>query len=105
MDRAHYNEAKLRLKEITERLRCDDLSASDRESLEKEGKTLTKIVMNPWIPFDWTYRIVMMAIAAIGCWGLIRGHYLLVLIWLLLFIFSPRVIGQVLMRIAGIKDS
>ena len=104
MEREQYEEVKMRLEEITKRLRDENISSAERDRLEKEGKELTRIVMSPWIPFDWRYRIVMIAIAAIGFWGLIQGNYFFILIWLLLLIFSPRAVGKFLMSIAGFKD-
>ena len=104
MDRQQYEEAKIRLEEVTRILKYGNISPAERDRLEREGIELTRVVMSPWLPSDWRYRIVMMAITAIGFWGLIQGNYFFILIWLLLPLFSPRIVGKFLMSIAGFKD-
>ncbi len=104
MDKAQYEEAQKRLEEVTRILKTEKLSPGERERLEREGKELARAVMSPWLPFSWNYRIMMAVIAAIGFWGLAEGVYLLVLVWLLLPIFSPRIIGRLIVRVSGLKD-
>ena len=94
MDRAQYDEAQKRLEEVTRILKNEKLGPEERERLEREGKELARVVMSPWLPFNWSYRMMMVAIGAIGFYGLAEGQYLLVLIWLLLPLFSPRIIGK-----------
>ncbi len=104
MDRVQYEEAQKRLEEVTRILKNEKLGPNERERLEREGKELARVVMSPWLPFSWSYRMMMAVIAAIGIWGLAEGYYLLVLVWLLLPIFSPRIIGRFIVRISGLKD-
>jgi hypothetical protein len=104
MDRAQYDEAQKRLEEVTRILKNEKLGPEERERLEKEGKELARVVMSPWLPFNWSYRMMMVAIGAIGFYGLVEGQYLLLLIWLLLPLFSPRIIGRCIVAIAGLKD-
>lgn len=104
MDRERHEEAKMRLEKVTGMLRHENISPEERDSLEREGKELARVVVSPWLPFDWKYRIVIIAITAIGFWGLIQGKYFLILLWLLLPLFSPRILGEFLMLIAGLKD-
>jgi hypothetical protein len=104
MDRTQYDEAQRRLEEVTRILKNEKLGPEERERLEREGKELARVVMSPWIPFNWSYRMMMVAIGAIGFWGIAENQYLLVLIWLLLPLFSPRIIGKLIVTIAGLKD-
>ena len=104
MEKQQYEEAKTRLEEVTRILRHEKISPEERERLEKEGKELAKVVMSPWIPFGWGYRMMMIVIAAIGFWGLMQEEYLFVLLWLLLPLFSPRVVGKCLNAIIGFTD-
>ena len=104
MDRVQYDEAQRRLEEVTRILKNEKLGPEERERLEREGKELARVVMSPWIPFNWSYRMMMVAIGAIGFWGLAENQYLLVLVWLLLALFSPRIIGKLIVAIAGLKD-
>jgi hypothetical protein len=104
MDRKQYEEAVVRLEEVTGILKHGKISPEERNRLEREGKELARVVMSPWLPFRWDYRIVMMIIAAIGFWGFSQGNYLFILLWLLLPIFSPRIMGKCIGAITGFKD-
>lgn len=105
MDREEYERAKKRLEEVTRTLKYENISIPERERLEKEGRELAKLMMSPWIPFDWGYRMIMIFITAVGFWGLTQGMHFLMLLWLLLPIFSPRIIGKFLIAITGFQDS
>ena len=104
MEKEQYEAAKVRLEEVTMKLKYEKISPEERERLEREGKELAIVVMSPWFPFDWRYRIIMIVIAAIGFWGLIQGQYFFCLVWLLLPLFSPRIVGKFLGVITGFKD-
>ncbi len=104
MDKEQYEAAKVRLEKVTMTLKYEKIGPEERERLEKEGKELAIIVMSPWFPFDLRYRIVMIVIIAIGFWGLIQGQYLFILVWLLLPLFSPQIVGKVLGLITGFQD-
>ncbi len=105
MEREEYERAKKRLEEVTRILKYENISPPERGRLEKEGRELAKVMMSPWLPFDWGYRIIMIFITAVGFWGLTQGMYFLMLLWLLLPIFSPRIIGKFLSAITGFQDS
>jgi hypothetical protein len=102
MDREQYEGAKKRLEEVTRRLKYESISPQEREALEKEGRGLLAVVMSPWIPVSFGYRILMLVVVGIGFWGLIEGQYLYLLAWLLLPLFSPRIIGKCLSASAGL---
>ena len=104
MDREQFEGAKKRLEEVTRRLKYDPISPQEREQLEREGRGLMEMIMSPWIPVSFGYRVLMLVIVAIGFWGLIEGKVLYLLIWLLLPLFSPRVIGKLLAASAGLRD-
>jgi hypothetical protein len=104
MDRAHYEVAKVRLEEVTRVLRFEKISPEERVRFEREGKELAGIIMSPWFPFGWGYRIAMLFFTAVGLWGLSEGNYLLLLFWLLPPVFSPRIVGGFLGTISGLKD-
>jgi hypothetical protein len=104
MDRAQYEAAKVRLEEVTRVLRFEKISPEERVRLEREGKELARIIISPWFPFGWGHRIAMIFVTAVGFWGLAEGNYFLPLFWLLLPIFSPRIVGGFLETISGLKD-
>ncbi len=104
MTREEYKEATVRLEEVTRRLRYDNLGQEERERLEREGKELARIIVSPWIPFNWGYRIIMALLVGIGLLGIVESNYLLLLSWLLLPIFSPHAVGKLVGAISGFKD-
>ncbi len=104
MNKEQYKEATTRLEEVTRILKHERISQEERERLEREGKDLAKVIISPWIPFSWGYRIAMMILAAVGFLGIIEDNYILLLPWLLLPLFSPRVIGKCVGAISGLKD-
>ena len=104
MNRGQYKEATARLEKVTGKLRYETLSQEERERLEREGKELARIIVSPWIPFGWGYRMIMAILAGIGLLGIVQENYLFLLAWLLLPLFSPRVVGKVVGAISGFKD-
>jgi hypothetical protein len=104
MDKEQFEQAKTRLQEVTRRLKQEEMSSQERERLEREGRELMKVIMSPWLPLSWNYRMLMILIAAVGFWGFIEGQYLLMLLWLLLPLFSPRIVGKCLRATAGLDE-
>ena len=104
MDREQYEEAQRRLAEVTRILKHEKISEEERARLEREGNRLARAVMSPWLPFGRGLRILMIAVAAIGLWGLSQGQHLFVLVWMLLPLFSPRIVGMCLNAITGFKN-
>ncbi len=104
MDKEQFEEAKTRLQEVTRRLKHEEISPQERERLEKEGRELMKVIMSPWLPLGWSYRMLMILVAGIGLWGFIEGNYVLMLLWLLLPLFSPRIVGKCLRATAGLDE-
>jgi len=104
MNREQYKEATVRLEEVTRRLRYESISPEERARLEGEGKELARMIVSPWIPFSWGYRSIMMVLAAVGLLGIAEENYLLLLAWLPLPLFSPRVVGKLVGAISGFKD-
>ena len=104
MNREQYKEATVRLEEVTRRLRYETISQEERERLEREGKELARMIVSPWIPFGWSYRTIMVVLAAVGLLGIAEENYFLLLAWLPLPLFSPRVVGKLVGAISGFKD-
>ena len=47
-----------------------------------------------WLPMGTGRRIIMVAIAAMGLWGLFQENHALMWIWAALPLFSPRCMGE-----------
>lgn len=61
-------------------------------------------LLSVWVPFDWPRRIIMAALFGGGLYGVGTGNDSLLVMWLCVPLFSPRVMGEAtffLGRIAG----
>lgn len=50
--------------------------------------------ISTWLPVGWTRRLIMLAIVAVGLQQAWVGNYRVLLFWLLLPFFSPRIVGE-----------
>lgn len=90
-----YEEAKKASQEIARLLSEGNLTTEERLKFERLHTQLAGVLASPWLPVDWGRRAIMIFIFLIGLYGIIQGHPLLSVIWLMLLIFSPRVVGEV----------
>jgi len=104
MDKEQFDQTKIRLQEVTRKLKREEMSPQERERLEREGRELMRVIMSPWLPMGWSYRMIMIVIATIGFWGFLEGKYLLMLLWMLLPLFSPQIVGKCLRAAAGLDE-
>ena len=94
MDRKTYEEAKKNSELIAKLLSEGNLSEEEKQKFEILQAQLAGVLLNPWLPFGWGRRSIMIILFLIGIFGLIEGNNFLMLSWLLLPIFSPRFIGE-----------
>jgi hypothetical protein len=94
MDRKTHEEAKKSFEKITELLKEGNLSAEEKQKFETLKTQLAGVLFRTWLPFDWVRRSIMIVLFFVGLYGLIEGLYLLLLAWLILLFFSPRVVGE-----------
>src|SRR5574341_344723 len=95
MNKEKYEEEKKTSQEIDRLLKEGNLTSEERQKFEKLHAQLAGVLLSPFLPVDWGRRGIMIFIFLIGLYGMIQGHPLLALIWLLLLIFSPRIVGEV----------
>ncbi|MFZ6022016.1 MAG: hypothetical protein ACOYT9_00920 [Patescibacteria group bacterium] len=95
MNREKYEEAKKASQEIDRLLKEGNLTPEERQKFEKIRAQLAGVLLSPWLPVDWGRRSIMFFIFLIGLYGMIQGHTFLASLWLLLPIFSPRIVGEV----------
>jgi hypothetical protein len=95
IDRATYQEAKKNFDEIAKLLREGNLTLEEKQKFETMQAQLAGVLLNPWLPFDWGRRAIMITLFCVGVFGIISGINYLLLAWLILLIFSPRLIGEV----------
>jgi hypothetical protein len=102
MNREEYKETKKKFEAIDRSLKGNNLSPEERRNLERLHSQLAGILLQPLIPADWGRRIVMVLIFLIGLYGITQGSSQLVLIWILLPLFSPRMVGKIAYAIGKI---
>ena len=89
-----YAELKQSLEKIHQRLDTEPLTKAQRDQLQDHAYALAGKLLNPWFPLDWTRRLLMLGIFALGIEESVRGNYQPLLWWLLLPMFSPRLMGE-----------
>jgi hypothetical protein len=102
MDRITHEEAKKNFKKITELLKEGNLSAEEKQKFETLKAQLAGVLFRTWLPFDWVRRSIMIVLFLVGLYGLVEGHYLLLMAWLILLFFSPRFVGEFIYAIGKI---
>lgn len=94
MNRDSYLRLKARLETIDDALHEGHLTAEERSALEAQSAELSRQLVAPWIPGDWTRRGIMVGLAASGSVGIVVGLDLLVWCWPLVPLVSPRIMGE-----------
>lgn len=94
MTREQFEEAKRLLAEIDAELKGDALTAEQREELEIHRVKLAGTLLSPWLPFSWWRRLVMFVLLLLGTLWPLGGSPNWVLAWLLMLLFSPRIMGE-----------
>ncbi|MDO8714610.1 MAG: hypothetical protein Q7K13_09090 [Polynucleobacter sp.] len=94
MNRKTYKEAKVTLEEITRLLKEGNLTEEEKQKLEKSKVQLAGQLLSIWWPFDWGRRSIMIALFLVGLYGLIEGSNHFLWAWLVILLFSPRVVGE-----------
>ena len=94
VNREEYAKAKRLLKDIHHELATQPLTQAQREELQDQAAGLAGILSSPWLPVSWIRRVIMLAIVLLGLQQALIGHYGAMLWWLLLPLFSPRIVGE-----------
>jgi hypothetical protein len=103
--RERYDEAKQLLSEIQHELATQPLTAKQRSELEIHAARLAGAVLHPWFPMSWTRRTIMVAIVLVGMQQAWVGNYQPLIWWLLLPVFSPRLVGECTFVIGKLRRS
>jgi hypothetical protein len=94
IDRQDYAEAKRAFDQIRRELDTQPLTAEQRKELELHAARLAGVLLHPWFPVFWTRRLIAAAIFLFGFQQAWIGNYQPMLSWLLLPLFSPRIVGE-----------
>src|SRR5882724_4192 len=90
-----YEEAKRMLVELRHELDTQPLTTAQRQELELHAARLAGVIHSPWLPISGGRRLIMLGIVVLGiqqAWW--AANYQPLLWWLLLPLFSPRIIGE-----------
>ena len=93
INRQKHEELKKTSQEITALLKNNNLSPDERKYLESIQPGIAGALMSTWLPFGLAQRIVIIFLFSIGIYGLINSNFSLLLAWLFLPLFSPRIVG------------
>jgi len=94
MTRNEFEEAKHQYGEISRLLKEGNLTAEERQRFEVLQAQLSGILLSPWIPFGWGRRGAMIVLFVLGGLGLAGGNMYFLFAWLIMFCFSPRLVGE-----------
>ena len=92
--RWQYAQAKRLLNEIRHELDTAPLTPQQRNELERNAAALAGFLLHPWFPESWGRRLVMVGIVCLGLQQAWVGNYEPLIFWLLLPLFSPRIMGE-----------
>jgi hypothetical protein len=95
MSQETHEDAKKMLDEIRELLKDETLSMEERNTLEIHAVALSGALSSSWLPYGWGRRLIMISILALGLYGLAIENHAVLFCWLLLPLFSPRIVGEV----------
>ncbi len=108
MNLAQQEEAKRLLTEITTELKRGSLTPEHRADLERHAAAIAGSLLNPWLPLGLWRRAVMLLLFLLGLLWPLSGSPAWAVAWLVMFMFSPRVIGETANALgrfsAGFKD-
>jgi hypothetical protein len=95
MNSDEYKEAKKKLEAIDGSLKKNNLSLEERRNLEKVHAQLAAVLLHPLIPADWGRRIIMVLVFLLGLYGVMGGNPQSAWVWIILPLFSPRIVGKI----------
>lgn len=105
MDKEQYDQIKKASEVIAHSLKNDDLSTEEREKLETTLAQMSGYLCSPWLPVGIGRKIIMMVLLVIGIYGIIIDKQIIAVCWLLIPLFSPRLMGEALRIVGKIKGS
>ena len=94
VSRQEYDDAKKLLEEIHQELATQLLTPEQRQELQLHSARLSGLLASVWFPVSWTRRLIMAAIFLFGLQQAWVGNYQAMFWWLLLPLFSPRIVGE-----------
>ena len=92
MTREQYAVSQRNLEEVQRVLRDSNLTPEARQQFQSIADALARRLASLWFPMDWGSRAIIFSIGLVGMYGVAREPHYLALAWLILPLFSPRLI-------------
>lgn len=105
MDKDQYIQIKKTSELVKNALENDNLSAEERQKLEISLAQMSGYLCSPWLPVGVGRKSIMVALLIIGFYGFLIGKPIIAVCWLLIPLFSPRLVGETLRLIGIIKNT
>jgi len=105
MDRDQYHQIKKTSDLVKKALQNDNLSVDERQRLEISQAQMSGYLCSTWLPVGIGRKSVMVALLIIGIYGVVIDKPIIAVCWLLVPLFSPRLVGEFLLMIGTIKST
>lgn len=103
MNKQEYEEIQRTLAEVNIALARNDLTAKERQDFQHHASALSGQLMSLWIPFSKVRRAIMLLLFLLGLRAFINYDASCYFFWILITLFSPRIVGETIYRIGRIK--
>ena len=94
MTRDKYLKTKSALTHIDDALREGRLTPEQRAAFEALSVKLSKQLVTTWLPAGWLRRGTMLGLLVVGGYGFLAEVELFIWCWLVVPLFSPRIMGE-----------
>ena len=103
MDKKAQELTKETLSQVNKKLQDPNLTDEQREELQLHASALAGQLLSTWLPVDNIRRIFMLCFFLIGFLGFFTSYEWLVWSFLIAGIFSPRLIGEIALKLGQIN--
>ena len=103
MNKLEYEEVKKTLAEVHATLARKDITEKERQDFEHHAAALSGQLMSVWIPFSNSRRAIMLLLFLLGLRAFFNYDGTCYFYWIVITLFSPRLVGEVMFRYGKIK--
>ena len=97
MDSEQYRQIKKASELVKHSLQHDNLSDDERHKLEQSYAQMSGYLLSPWLPVGFGRKVIVVALLIIGICGVVIDKPIIAVCWLLIPLFSPRLVGEALL--------
>jgi len=103
MNKQEHESLKKSLEAIQEALRDGTLQGEDRTRAEQTASMISGRLLSNWLPIGIIRKVIMFTLFLAGVYGLSKGAYYVLILWVMASMFSPRLTGEVLNLFGNLK--